>query len=51
MNDFYIVIYDGLYVTTEYEGENLEEALEAFRDCDGCGILYLFDEILMEGGI
>ena len=32
MNDFYTVIYDGLYVTTEYEGEDFEEALDAFRD-------------------
>ena len=51
MNDFYTVIYDGLYVTTEYEGEDFEEALDAFRDCDGCGILYLNDVVLMEGGI
>ena len=38
MNDFYTVIYDGLYVTTEYEGENLEEALEALGEVTGASV-------------
>ncbi len=34
MRNNYEVIADGMYVTTEYKGTNLQEAIEAFKRVD-----------------
>jgi hypothetical protein len=34
-NNKYLVIADGLYVSKEYEGTNLGDAIEAFKRIDG----------------
>ena len=48
MTNSYLVIADGMYVSTEYEGTNLQDAIEVFKRIDECkcanAIIYINGE-------
>lgn len=43
-NSFFEVICDGLYITNEYKGNNLREALEIYFDLFDSGSRFYVDE-------